>query len=158
MRTSIIAALLCVSVARSMSAGAPHLVRDLRFLPDSGESSEPSFVGTAGSVAILSAPFADRQAIWRTDGTAAGTFPLIDGAQLAAEDTDPVLVTPEAVYLGVLQNGWRIWTTDGTVAGTKPVTPATQVPQQPIGVIGQKLSISSTCRSSGYSMARRPRG
>jgi ELWxxDGT repeat protein len=60
-------------------------------------------------------PVPDR--LWRTDGTAAGTFPLTAAGDLTSGPTEAVLLN-DRVYF----NGDGLWKTDGSVGGTKKIS------------------------------------
>jgi len=87
-------------------------------------SSYPQFLGDVKGIAIFAAGAEYYDAdIWRTDGTAEGSFPLVQGRAIYDYALWSSLATPDALYFSVAgEDGWRIWKTDGSVAGTIPLT------------------------------------
>ncbi len=55
--------------------------------------------------------------LWRSDGTAAGTFPLLPEQSIAAH---PAALDGELFYVLDEPNATVVWKSDGTVAGTEP--------------------------------------
>ncbi len=65
--------------------------------------------------------------LWRTDGTAAGTFPLTAQLHSFADSDSYLALGGRLLFLTCVQEGssCSLWRTDGTAAGTEPVrTPA----------------------------------
>jgi ELWxxDGT repeat protein len=92
--------------------------------PDGAPSSAPLFLTAAGNLLFFQAtegilsPTTNiaEASLWRTDGTAAGTFKLMETGQHPAP---PTALGP-LVYFGVLDTTSTQWTSDGTLAGTRP--------------------------------------
>src|SRR6185436_2122411 len=60
-----------------------------------------------------------RYAFWRTDGTPAGTFPLVTGLQRTATFASQVVAHRGQGYLSLCaESGCEPWITDGTRGGT----------------------------------------
>lgn len=92
--------------------------------PDRAPSSDPSMLTAAGNLlffiategTLSSASNIAESSLWRTDGTAAGTFKLLETGQ------DPGTLTPAGplVFFPSQVNSPTLMMSDGTVAGTKP--------------------------------------
>jgi ELWxxDGT repeat protein len=112
-----------------VSDGTPEGTRLVRDLCPGPCSSTLHFLGVAGNVGLVLVE-GHRNALdvelWRTDGTAAGTFRLFSNVESAAvPGCFPVSDTPAAAsgglfFLGLftVESGCELWRTDGTVAGT----------------------------------------
>src|SRR5207253_441893 len=95
-------------------------------------SAPSSFYFTArdGLVFFLATAPGSGYGVWRTDGTAAGTFPLLEG--LRQNDGLP----PRVVDLGgktyffawARSAGYELWVNDGTRGGTAPFFPDAAIP------------------------------
>jgi len=59
----------------------------------------------------------DPRPLWRSDGTAAGTFPLLADQRIA--DAPPAFLGSQAFYVLDEPATAEVWKTDGTVAGTQ---------------------------------------
>jgi ELWxxDGT repeat protein len=105
---------------------APYLVEDINRQASPAEGGVPEFFQSLaeGVVFVRSVPGGETQ-LWRTDGTAAGTF------RLAADCDIDCLVSPQllaasdelAYYLGTNAFfGRDLWGTDGSPAGTRRLT------------------------------------
>ncbi|HET9766152.1 MAG TPA: ELWxxDGT repeat protein [Thermoanaerobaculia bacterium] len=104
------------------SGGTAHTTTALTALvPVSSFPTGPEDPIVAGDQAFFRVdPFSSYQArpLWRTDGTAAGTFPLLPEQRIADH---PALLDGELYYvLDNEPNATVVWKSDGTVAGTKP--------------------------------------
>jgi len=97
-------------------------------LPLSSSFDERPLLGTAGNVLLFVASDAERRVgLWRSDGTAEGSFPLLPGADTTPlfyrdSDWEPhFLVDADRAYFiandGV--HGLEPWVSDGTLAGTR---------------------------------------
>lgn len=92
-----------------------------RLLADLCPPCEPALLGATGNVAFykLSQGYPDAQMqVWRTDGTQAGTFPVMIGPG------NPALGSINGGLLFFVAcseaQGCEVWLSDGTVAGTRP--------------------------------------
>ncbi|HEX5718309.1 MAG TPA: ELWxxDGT repeat protein [Thermoanaerobaculia bacterium] len=138
-----------------VSDGTPEGTRLVRDLCPGPCSSTFRLLGAAGNVGIFwvngDGNFRDPVELWRTDGTAAGTFRLSSNAD-GGPGTDCFVVesTPAASLGGLLllslsspEAGCELWRTDGTAAGTVLVKdilpgPDNSVPNQ-FAVAGGQL-------------------
>ena len=72
---------LLLVVATQAFPATPYLVADLRTRPDYGSGSLPYFLTSVGDATLFitypSVVFFGTPKLWRTDGTAQGTFPLL---------------------------------------------------------------------------------
>ena len=109
------------------SAGT-HLVVDP--CPPPCEGTDPIEVlgSTTSGVAFFDARDpslgAFERNLWRTDGTPAGTYPLLNASQIGGVDLrmpDSHAITGPRIIFRNTQAGQFIWTSDGTVGGTGPL-------------------------------------
>ncbi len=128
MKTFTLCALLAL-LALPVAALEPYLVKDISTVP-TPTGSHPYNMVTFDGAAFFSAAdgFAGRQ-LWRSDGTAAGTFQLGDsGGGLAY--LQPLAVTERLYFYAwgrshpQLGTQSDLWVTDGTPAGTLRLTEA----------------------------------
>jgi ELWxxDGT repeat protein len=110
-------ALLSLLASVSLSAQTPYLVKDI----NSAASSSPTVLTAAGNMLFFYAadgmtpiPGGTGMALWRTDGSAAGTVKLRDMGV-----TTPAL-TPAGPYVLFTDSGKTLFRSDGTVQGTAP--------------------------------------
>jgi ELWxxDGT repeat protein len=127
-------------------AASPYLVEDLNPQSDPSVSSLPSFLtrSALNGAAIFIASGTDRElALWRTDGTSAGTYVLLPLAPPQGSDgVSSVFIVGDVMYLGVHQSeGYRVWKTDGTAAGTVAVTAPRSDLLYVVGVAAQGLFV-----------------
>lgn len=122
----MIAAARCIALSMTASA-QPQLVKDLgpvvygNVNPSPG--SNPTGFVSNGSLLFFNVRTGGQATagVWRTDGTAAGTFPLLTIASLFP-DTGVTLINNEtAVFGGFVDGHDGVWRTDGTVAETAMV-------------------------------------
>lgn len=98
----------------------PYLVKDINPNP-SPDSSNPSSFLTLGRLALFQVsglwPWSldlDRKGLWRSDGTASGTYHL-----MPAEEIEGMVVAGGRCFFGFLvSNRWYLGVTDGTLPGT----------------------------------------
>ena len=110
---------VCLLVLLALPAAAlePYLVEDIEVGP---AGSAPMMLVRVGDVVLFFAGFGPSgRELWRSDGTAAGTFQLTD-TQGAFQNSYPYLVTERLAFLHA--NYDRLWVSDGTAAGTFPLT------------------------------------
>ena len=94
--------------------GAPYLVKDLSTAPQLRDSAPRAFT-VAGDVGYFLADTApNRTALWRTDGTPAGSYSLDD-------DFGPSLNAAAIGSRLYFTKGSALWVTDGTPQGTSLV-------------------------------------
>ncbi|HYI10053.1 MAG TPA: ELWxxDGT repeat protein [Thermoanaerobaculia bacterium] len=146
---ALCSAVLLSLLAASGLAQAPYLVTDLRLNPEHGVSSDPSFFGLSlGSAVFFRAPNGnDTDAVWRTDGTAAGTLPVIP-LRNGNSSLSSIVLAGNVAYFSVIEpGGARIWKSDGTVAGTVPVTPlGSTAGYLLVSVIGERYFLMTESR------------
>jgi ELWxxDGT repeat protein len=99
------------------------LIKDINTLPALAPVAHPA-VTANGTVYFASDSLTLGEELWRTDGTVAGTLPVMD-LRPGVSPSVPRLLTPvgDALYFtaddGV--HGRELWKTDGTAAGTSMV-------------------------------------
>jgi ELWxxDGT repeat protein len=101
----------------SSDGTATGTVRFRTFAPGEpdGASPQPWVYAEAGGMVF----YVSGGLIWRTDGTAAGTFPLTSGpAGMPAEIPAEMQAVGSTVFF---DRGGELWASDGTVAGTRMV-------------------------------------
>jgi ELWxxDGT repeat protein len=124
MRSAAICSLL-VLLGLPAAGLEPYLVKDIDPVQRPA-SSEPYFPVTFGKAVLFSADdgLSGRQ-LWRSDGTAAGTWPLSDAAPGDLGYSEPFQVT-ERLYFFRSVDSFRtpasLWVSDGTPAGTFRLT------------------------------------
>src|SRR5205085_1752519 len=108
------------------SAGGTSLVADLR--PGADGSSPRQLADAGGSLVFVATADAGGSALYRTDGTPAGTMALraFDGTDLRRLETfrDGVAFSARDAEHGV-----EVWFSDGTAAGTRLVADVNTEPQ-----------------------------
>src|SRR5262249_17110402 len=105
-------------VARAQ--GKPYLVEDLNATLSPAGSNPTEVTRFKGFLFFIAMPFSENE-LWRTDGTAAGTFRIkrlgVAGSNnamsLAALDGSTLVFTASD-----MATGREIWRSDGTAAGT----------------------------------------
>ena len=125
---ALIVLFLCLASALASASPTPYLVSDLNPQPDPGVGSSPYFLTRSllnGATLFVARGLELAPGVWRTDGTAEGTYLLLP----LAPSPNPVtrvlntLIDGNTMYLGIQESeGYRIWRTDGTAGGTAPVT------------------------------------
>jgi ELWxxDGT repeat protein len=86
--------------------------------PDSAPSSFPSGITATDNLLFFYATeglLSPATSLWRSDGTAAGTFKLESG-----QDSDPIIAAGPFAFFHQQVNNPAFMISDGTVAGTKP--------------------------------------
>jgi ELWxxDGT repeat protein len=135
--------LLFLSVLVSLSTPAfglkPYLVKDINTVPEPANSWPASFV-TLGSVALFQASDGiTGEELWRSDGTAAGTWQVADLCQPSAcgSISEGFALTSRHYFFRILDESlsWNLWATDGTPAGTVQLT------SSPLYAFGDGLSV-----------------
>ncbi len=115
-------ALLGATTLGSGAALDTHLVKDVNPIPRA-QGSDPQGVVMVGGLAFFVAGDGETgRELWRTDGTAAGTFQLVDACPGACSG-NPVVVarTERSVFFRAFSQGFStvdLWVTDGSAAGT----------------------------------------
>lgn len=114
MRTLRVSLLSLALLAAAPAGFTPYLVKDIN--PEATPaSSEPRAFMTLGDLAIFQVSRVGQTELWRTDGTASGTYRLAETGYLETfANTGGLLFfrTQDA------DSRWRLWVTDGTLPGT----------------------------------------
>ncbi|HWS71400.1 MAG TPA: hypothetical protein VN605_04770, partial [Thermoanaerobaculia bacterium] len=137
--------LLVCFVASSAFAATPYQVADLDPSIGTGVDSNLMFFETVNGIAIFSAiddRSGDELALYRSDGTAAGTYSIVRLGRGEVLTPEASVTTGGFSYIGGRDaEGWKIWKTDGTVAGTTvlPIPPSTGSALHPVAVVGNRL-------------------
>ncbi len=133
--------LLCRGSSGGGALAATDATNGLEVLPlDNGDGSPPSFdlMLDAESQAFMVSsrgPFR----VWRSDGTAAGTYGLLSDDQLAFRLLSAKVINDELYFLGFdTEHGTELWKTDGTVDGTLRLS---DVEGAEIGFFGLSLNV-----------------
>lgn len=122
-RLSRLSALLLCVLATRVFAAAPYAVTDLKAGIEGPVGSGAYYVGTVGGAALFGANSRTTHAgLWRTDGTAEGTFPLVKSDEGSVRGF--ITEGDRAYFSASDSGGFRVWKTDGTRAGTVAITPA----------------------------------
>jgi ELWxxDGT repeat protein len=113
LRPGILLTLIASFLTCTLFAGTPYLVRDLNTSASTAGSYPGEYV-RFGNLALLTTHDSSGNAreLWRTDGTAAGTF------RLGGRPESVVVWNGKAWFT----TGVILWSTDGTVAGTQRLT------------------------------------
>ena len=144
MKSLAVVALLALLAAPAAGAAGlePYLVKDLNPEP-TAIGSNPSFPVTLGDAVLF---FADDgltgRELWRSDGTAAGTWQLSDAGLGELPDPVPFQVTERLFFFlsgHPVGTASSLWVSDGTRAGTFRLSePGVRiVPWLPVWVAGQ---------------------
>lgn len=125
----VTALLLAALLPSGVQAQTATLVRDINPNPPAGSPGlEPRQFAAAGGRAVFLTLEGSSYLLWATDGTVAGTSPLVrlcspcgGGAEVPAKAAE---LPGVAFYLaGDEGSPRRLWRTDGTRAGTFPLSP-----------------------------------
>lgn len=112
-------AAICLTLALAVPAwateiGPPELLKDLGFA-----GTSPRDFRRLGGVAVFKGG-ANGSTLWRTDGTALGTYPLLLESTLDTFGPDD---GRQVYFLRVVGDARELWRTDGSEAGTISLTP-----------------------------------
>jgi ELWxxDGT repeat protein len=107
----------------------PHGTELLADICPGGCSSDPFLLGAAGGVSFWSVEDEDRasdRALWRSDGTRAGTYRLAPGVAVPGSPSGTAqefaVVGNRLFFVGcVPEAACELWRSDGTLAGTRAV-------------------------------------
>jgi ELWxxDGT repeat protein len=98
------------------AAGPAHLIKDLETAPLIGGSYPQGFFGSTGTVYFSANNRDFGLALWKTDGTEAGTVPLKTASPISS---DMAQIGSTIFFAGgAPDRGWALCKTDGTPAGT----------------------------------------
>ncbi|HEX6901621.1 MAG TPA: ELWxxDGT repeat protein [Thermoanaerobaculia bacterium] len=119
--TPLLLTLLCAAPALGLT---PRLVKDINTLP-SPEGSEPDFMVRSGNLTYFVANDGENgQELWRTDGTEAGTFQVVDACPGECSSGSFPVAVPGDLFFFVAFDGsdQSLWVTKGTPATTFRLT------------------------------------
>lgn len=103
-----------ILIAAAPAAFTPYLVKDINLKSTPG-SSYPQAFDTLGGRALFQVHSFGQTELWRSDGTAPGTYRLaVTGYTLILANTGELCFFQ---FQGA-GNRWQIWVTDGTLPGT----------------------------------------
>lgn len=124
-RAGFLLSLLSLTSFLSLSVPAlglePYLVKDINpVAKDTGSS--PSSFASLGNVGVFTAFDGEGLGLWRSDGTAAGTWQVADLCPEASPSCGAVVILAVADGRCFLGLGTGVWVTDGTTAGTLHLT------------------------------------
>jgi ELWxxDGT repeat protein len=108
---------IVLALLASMPAlgGTPHLVKDINPFPEPSNSTPQGYVATGGLVYFFASDDETGSGLWRTDGTAAGTFRLSDTVGFVVARTGRSAFF--SVYLPE-DRAWELWLTEGLPSNT----------------------------------------
>lgn len=144
--------LSCAACAMPVAAQGARMVADIH---PTGPSN-PRWITVFGGAVYFSAyTLGEGSELWRSDGTASGTWMVAD---LVAGPTgsDPQYLTvlgDRIVFAarGVTSSIRQLWTSDGTAAGTVPLARTGRIPRN-LGRIGDRIYFSDDNTGSGVEM------
>ncbi|MFP5287022.1 MAG: ELWxxDGT repeat protein [Thermoanaerobaculia bacterium] len=128
MKSLAVCCLLAV-LAHPVLAQDPYLVKDINPVPRPADSTPENLVAFAGAVLFSASDGIEGTGLWRSDGTAAGTYELTDcGRDRCYGKPQPLVVTERLYFFlfpTVTASGyWSLFVSDGTPGGTFPLTGA----------------------------------
>lgn len=115
MRTLPVLLLSLALLAAAPAGFTPYLVKDINPEAVPGRSEPDAFV-TLGDLALFQVRTLGRTELWRSDGTASGTYRLAETGytEMLAETVDRCFFR----FQGAADGRWHLWVTDGTLPGT----------------------------------------
>jgi ELWxxDGT repeat protein len=120
-RSLLITAVLVLPLAATAQRSA-HLVKDIWPGSDPSAGSDPQGFVTVGSTTFFTAMTGQHRTVWKTDGTPAGTGPLvIAGKPTDGLDADQLTATSDLLFFRAFADATgahTLWRTDGTTTGT----------------------------------------
>ena len=122
-------AVLLLLLALPAWGQTPRLVEDINPDPESGDSNPAGFVALGDTAVFRAMETTTGNELWRSDGTAAGTWRLTDVFQGdPSSNPVPFAVADRLVFFsaqeGPTDDAQGIWATDGTPGGTVRLTSA----------------------------------
>ncbi|HVG10076.1 MAG TPA: ELWxxDGT repeat protein [Thermoanaerobaculia bacterium] len=131
MKSLAACALLALVALLAIPAAAlePYLVKDINPVPRPADSTPEGLVAFGGAVLFSANDGIDGTGLWRSDGTAAGTYELTDCQEdLCYGKPQPFVVTERLYFFlfpTVTASGYQsLFVSDGTPGGTFPLTGA----------------------------------
>jgi ELWxxDGT repeat protein len=115
MRTLRVLLLSFALLAAAPAAFTPYLVKDINPEAVPGSSDPDAFVAL-GNLALFQVRTLGRTELWRSDGTASGTYRLAETGytEILADTGDRCFFR----FQGAGDGRWHLWVTDGTLPGT----------------------------------------
>ena len=126
MRTLRVLLFSLVLIAAAPAAFTPYLVKDINPAATPGSSRPHSFFAL-GDLALFMVSRSEGFELWRSDGTASGTYRLVETSY-----TEILANTGDRCFFRFQGSDgrWHLWVTDGTLPGTFALA-ATSGPSQP---------------------------
>jgi ELWxxDGT repeat protein len=127
MRTWPVLLLVCALCAVPATGQEPYLVKDINPLPGEPADSAPDDFVNLGPVALFTADDGvTGRELWRSDGTAAGTWQVADVCQPDCSGNPRSYAVAGGKYFFYAVDGSSyyyasLWVTDGTPGGTFPL-------------------------------------
>jgi ELWxxDGT repeat protein len=123
---SLLAALSFLLASALGAAGlTPRLVKDINSLSQSADSLPDGYV-TVGSIVFFSADDGETgKELWRTDGTAGGTYRLTDACPGECSSGPRTFAVSDSEYFFTASDGgqYNLWASGGTPATTRELLP-----------------------------------
>ena len=120
MKTFVLCILLALPALPAMAV-EPYLVKDVEPATTTDGSRPADLVTLRGAILFFADDGVSGRQLWRTDGTAAGTYTLSDFPE--GDHQVPFLATERLYFFLSSQAGdWGLWVSDGTPAGTLRLT------------------------------------
>ena len=148
-----------------LNSGAEQMLGD--FSPGNRGSSLTDFLPFGDGMLFLHQPGSVGRQLWFTDGTTAGTVPLLPDpspeSQVFVGSLAEGVIGDEAFFVGRhanlrddLDSGWELWITDGTVDGTRMVKDIAAGSEssfpQDFTVLGDRLYFSADTEGDGRNL------
>lgn len=136
MRLTLCPLVLALLGAVPASGVTAHLVKDINTTPVSGSSGPAGYV-TVGGLAYFSADDSlTGRELWRTDGTEAGTFEVVDACPGACAGSPRSVATNGRSYffLASSGSGEDLWVTGGSASSTVRLTQGLSFPAVTEGI------------------------
>ena len=129
-RSGILLSLLSLLSLVSLSVPAfgqePYLVKDINPVPEPASSYPKDFVTLGSAALFVASDKLSGEELWRSDGTAAGTWPVTDlcPSPLCTLNLQAFALTRRHFFFHAPDGSsrWQFWATDGTPAGTFQLT------------------------------------
>lgn len=119
MRTLRVLFLSFLLVAAAPARFTPYLVKDIAPTTRSGNSYPTNFV-RMGELELFQIWRFDHTELWRSDGTASGTYRLVDFFGIGS--SSHFVIAGNRCFFEVQRERWELWITDGTLPGTHYVS------------------------------------
>jgi ELWxxDGT repeat protein len=115
-----------------------------------------STYSVGGLVFFISSEPGSRDGIWRTDGTQAGTFPVLEDLFNSGYGYEVAGAGGKIFFSALTRDdvGFELWVTDGTAPATQ-VFPGADGPRNLLGMVGFRNAVYFTAESGGPNPAGR---